>query len=83
MKNLRNEKCTPADSVFDGPLTNLLSTLCVLTELLLRVHTKGEKGLNNFKLGTFSGRFPSYDAASMAMKGLIDAACITHIVYRL
>ena len=53
-----------------GPLTSLLSTLCVLTGVLSRVHVKGEKGLNNFKLGTFSGRFPSYDAASMAMKGL-------------
>ena len=61
---------TPANSIFDGPLTNLLSTLRVLTEVLLRVQTKGKRGLNNFKFGTFSGRFPSDGDANMAVKGL-------------
>ena len=31
---------------------------------------KEEKGLNDFKFGTFGGRFPSDGAASMAVKGL-------------
>ena len=29
-----------------------------------------KKSLNNFKIGTFTGRFPSDGAASMAVKGL-------------
>ena len=33
-------------------------------------HAKGEKSLNDFKFGTFAGRFPSDGAASMAVKGL-------------
>ena len=61
---------TPANSIFSGPLTNLLSILCVLTEVLSLLHGKGGKGLNNFKFDTFSGRFPSDGAASMAVKGL-------------
>ena len=32
-----------------------------------------QKGLNGFKVGTFTGRFPSDGAASMAMKGLMNA----------
>ena len=30
-----------------------------------------KKSLNDFKCGTFTGRFPSDGAASMAVKGLI------------
>ena len=30
-----------ANSIFDGPITNLLSTLCILIEVLLRAHEKG------------------------------------------
>ena len=33
----------PADSIFDGPVTNLLSILCILTEILSHVHVKGQK----------------------------------------
>ena len=54
----------------DGALTNLFSVLCVLTEVLSQVHAKGEKAFNNFRFGTFSGRFPSDGAASRAVKGL-------------
>ena len=63
----------PADSVFDDPVTNLLLTLCILIEILSPAHAKGEKSLNNFKFGTFTGCFPSDGAASMAVKGLREA----------
>ena len=36
---------TPANSIFDGPITNLLSILCILIEVLSRAHAKGEKAL--------------------------------------
>ena len=32
---------TPANSIFDGPTTNLLLILCVLIEVLLHAHVKG------------------------------------------
>ena len=60
----------PADSVFDGPVTSLLSTLCILIEILSPAHAKGEKSLNDFKFGTFTGCFPSDGAASMGVNGL-------------
>ena len=63
---------TPAISIFDGPTKNLISVLCVLIELLSRVHEKRGKSHNDFKFGIFVGRFPSDDAASMAVNGLID-----------
>ena len=50
---------TPPNSIFDGPITNLLSVLCILIEILPRAHAKGGKKLNDFKFGTFIGRFPS------------------------
>ena len=34
---------TPANSIFDGPITNLLSVLCILIEI--RAHAKGSKKL--------------------------------------
>ena len=34
---------TPADSIFDGPVTNLLSILCILIEVLSRAHAEGGK----------------------------------------
>ena len=62
----------PADSIFDGPVTNLLSILCIFIELFSRGQAQGaKKGLNDFKFGTFIGRFQSNGAASMAVKGLI------------
>ena len=60
----------PADSVSDGPITNLLSILCFLIEILSPAHAKGEKSFNDFKFGIFTGRFLSDCTASMAMKGL-------------
>ena len=61
---------TPADSIFDGPITNLPSVLCVLVEFLSRAQAKTEKILNDFKFGTSIGRFSSDGAASTAVKGL-------------
>ena len=63
--------CTPANSISDGPITNLLSILCVLIEVLSRAHAAEEISLNDFKFATFIGRFPSDGAASMAVKGLM------------
>jgi len=34
---------TPSNSKFDGPTTNLLSTLCILREILSRAPAKGAK----------------------------------------
>ena len=60
----------PATSIFDGPITNLLSILCILIEIVSRARAKGGKSLNDFKFGTIVGRFQSDGVASMAMKGL-------------
>ena len=61
---------TPANSIYDGPMTSLLSVLCTLMEVLSLAHAKGKKVLNDFKFGIFIGRFPNDDATSMAVKGL-------------
>ena len=71
---------TPANSVFDGPTTNLLSVLCILREILSHaiVIVKKEKGLNDFKSGTFIASFQSDGTvASMAVKGLKPENCST------
>ena len=47
----------PANSLFDGPVTNLLSILCILVEVLSRAQAKRAKSLNHFKFGTSIGRF--------------------------
>ena len=57
--------------------TNLLSELCILIEILSPAHAKAAKSLNNFKFGLFIGRFPSDEAASMAVKGLNYVFCCT------
>ncbi len=62
---------TPANSIFDGPVTNLLSVPCILIEVLSAAHVTEERSLNDFMFGTFIGLFPSDDAASVAVKGLI------------
>ena len=49
---------------------NILSILCIFIEILSRAHAIGKKHPNDFKFGTFIGRFQSNDAASMAVKGL-------------
>ena len=63
-----HESCV-AKSTFDGPITDLLSILCILIEVLSNPHAKG-KSLNDFKFGTFIGRFLSEGAASMAVEEL-------------
>ena len=60
---------TPANSIFDGPITNLLSVPCIVAEILSHVQVKGMESLNAFKVCTFIGHFPSDDAASTAVKG--------------
>ena len=44
--------------------------MCILIEVISRVHAKGGKSFNDLKFGTFIGRFPSDPLASMAAKGL-------------
>ena len=61
---------TPANSIFDGPITNLLLILCILIEIFSRAHALGGS-LNDFKFGTFIDNFQSDGAASKAVKGLI------------
>ena len=64
---------TPANSIFDGPITQL-SVQCILVEVPSPVHAKGGGSLsqvNDFKFGTSTGRFASVGAAGMAVKGLI------------
>ena len=54
------ERCTdaPANSMFSGPVTHLLSVLCVLMELLSRASAKKRtKRLQGFKFRAFIGRF--------------------------
>ena len=48
---------TPPGNIFDGPIANLLSGLCILIEIVQRVYAKGPKSLNGFKFGTFIGGF--------------------------
>ena len=64
---------TPANDIFDGPITQL-SVQCILVEVPSPVHAKRGKSLsqvNDFKFGTSIGRFASVGAAGMAVKGLI------------
>ena len=58
---------TPNNSIVDGPMTNLLSILCIVIEALSRAHGKGGKSLNDFKFGTKFRLFPSDTLASMAI----------------
>ena len=61
---------TPANNIFDGPLANLFSVLCVLVDILSSALAKRGKSLNGFKFGTPVGRFSSDGAASRAVNGL-------------
>ena len=61
---------TPANSIFDGPITILLSILCILIEVLSRADAKKGKRLMISKFGTSVGCFSSDGAASTAVKGL-------------
>ena len=40
----------PADSIFDGPVTSLLSILWILIAVISRAHTKGGGGGGGLKL---------------------------------
>ena len=48
-----------ANSISEGPITNLLSILCIMIEILPCAHAKcvcgvgGGGGLNDFKFGNF------------------------------
>ena len=53
---------SPANSIFDGLITNLLSILCILIEVLSHARVKGKKGLHDFKFGVFTGCFPRVTA---------------------
>jgi len=68
---------TPANSIFDGPVTNLLSIPYILIEVLSRAHAKGRKGLINFKFDIFIYCFPSDGAASVAVKGLMSDSIVS------
>ena len=63
---------TPSNGIFDGPnITNLLSILSILIEILSRAHENGQKkSRNDFRFGTPISRFSSDGAASVAVKGL-------------
>ena len=47
----------PANSIFDGPVTNILLVPCILVEVLSRAHVKRGKSRSDFKFGTSVGRF--------------------------
>ena len=75
---------TPANMIFGGPITNVLSVLCILIEVLSRAHDKVV--LNDFGFCTFIGRFPSDGATSTAAKGLMSRTCfffVRWVRYRL
>ena len=69
---------TLANSIVDGPITDLLSIVCSFKEVLSLAHAKVEKCLSGFKFGIFIGRFPSDGEATMAVKGLMggELVCI-------
>ena len=43
ISRLKMHTYTPPNMIFDGPVTNLLSILSILIEILLRAHAKGAK----------------------------------------
>ena len=59
----------PANSILDGPVTALLSVLCILLEVLSCAGVKKGKSLNDFKFGTSIGHFLNDGVASTAVKG--------------
>ena len=63
---------TPANSIFDGPVTTLLPMPYTLVDIMVsRAHAKREeKSLNGLKSGTSIGRFSSDGAENTAVKGL-------------
>ena len=59
-----------ANSIFDGPITTLLSILYILVEVLSRAHANRGQSLNDLNFGTSAARFPSDGVAITAVKGL-------------
>ena len=43
ISGLRSGHIKPSDSLFDGPVANILLILCILTEIISRAHEKGAK----------------------------------------
>ena len=77
----------PENSISDGPITNLLSVLCILLEVLSLAHAKVCVGgwgwggsLHDFKFSTFVGHFLSDTLASMTVKGLNCCVFTRHVV---
>ena len=79
----------PENSIFDGPVTSLLSILCILLEVLSLAHAKVCVGggslhvggsLHDFKFSTFVGHFLSDTLASMTVKGLNCCVFTRHVV---
>ena len=68
--------CKLANSRSNGPITNLLSVLCVLTEVLSLAHAKRGESPNGFRFGTFIARSQTDGAASTAVKGLKCIYCL-------
>ena len=65
---------TPANNTSDGPITSLLSVLCILLEVLSSVHAKRGNSFNDFKLGTSVGRFSSDGVKGLRGCCLIDSS---------
>ena len=70
--NKESESDSDSDSMFDGPVANLLLIIRILIEILSRAHAEdGKQSLHNFQIWRFSiGRFPCDGTASVAVKGL-------------
>jgi len=68
----------PANRIFDGPVTNLLSVLCILIEIIPCAHVKGWV-LTILNLALSLVIFQVIGAASMAVKGLtLLLPCLPH-----
>ena len=70
---LKSHKYKLSNGISNGPVTNLLSILYILIEVLSLVHAKRGKiiSLNGLKFGFFIGRSQSDGAVSMAVEWLI------------
>ena len=61
----------PANSIFDGPYNKSTFSTVHFDRSPFTCSCVGGKNLNDFKLSTFIGRFPSDGAASMAVNVII------------
>ena len=61
---------TPPNSIADCPATNLLSIECIVWKSIYVLIRRGKTSLHGFQFVTFTGRFPTDQAASVAVKGL-------------